>query len=134
MTYKTKEKKNYGDEQPEKLHKDLSHHGSFWVVWDIDLQKAISQRYRLSALDICIFQDIAMYYDSHKQNPRPASYSDFANWYSYTQTSVRDTIKQLIRWELIFVIKVGKGRGKSEYSPNVKYLHKLLIDYLKIKN
>jgi hypothetical protein len=119
-----------------KLHReDLYKFGAYWVIWDIDLQKAIACKCRLSALEILIFQEIAMYYDSHNKEPCTQSYDDFAKTHYHTKRAVKNGIKVLLNEKLILQIEERKGTAKGKYIPNVEYLHGIYDEYFKdVKN
>jgi hypothetical protein len=119
-------------EDLKKLHReDIRKFGAYWVIWDVDLQKAIAYKYRLSALEILIFQEIAMYYDSHNKKPCAQSYRDFSKTYGYTQQAVKNGIEMLLEIKLILQIEERKGTAKSKYVPNVERLHEIYDEYFK---
>lgn len=116
-------------ESKERLYVDLAYKGSYYVTWNIDLLPAINEKLRLSQLEILLFVDIAMYYDSHRQTPCEYSYSMLADKYRCTVNGVRKSLSMLLEYKLIEHVNDRKGRTKFKYEPNVIYIKEMLIEY-----
>lgn len=102
--------------------------GGYYVKWNIDYNKAISKKCNLSVLDLLLFQEIAMYYDSHWQEPYVSTYKEMADIWGYTKTAVFNSITILQTNNLI--CKIGKEGKRTKYIPNVPELQKILKEYL----
>lgn len=110
------------------LYIDVVENGGYYVKWNIDYNKAIFKKYSLSALDLLLFQEIAMYYDSHSQKPYVSTYKEMADIWGYTKTAVFNSITILQTNNLI--CKMGKDGKRTKYIPNVLELQKILKEYL----
>lgn len=100
----------------------------YYVKWNIDYNKAILKKCSLSILDLLLFQEIAMYYDSHSQEPYVSTYKEMADIWGYTKTAVFNSISILQTNNLI--CKIGKEGRRTKYTPNVPELQKILKEYL----
>jgi hypothetical protein len=122
----------YDNDDRERLYKDIE--GSRYITWHSELTRAIYNKYKVSGLDICIFETITMYYDSHKQQPYKGSFADLAKLCNCNRSSVVDSIHALLQWKLIMALDSDKTNTKLEYIPNVKQLHKILVAYISTKH
>ena len=111
-----------------KLYIDVVENGGYYVKWNIDYNKAILKKCSLSILDFLLFQEIAMYYDSHSQEPYVSTYKEMADIWGYTKTAVFNSISILQTNNLI--CKIGKDGRRTKYIPNVPELQKILKEYL----
>lgn len=110
------------------LYIDVVEDGGYYVKWNIDYNKAILKKCSLSILDLFLFQEIAMYYDSHSQEPYVSTYKEMADIWGYTKTAVFNSISILQTNNLI--CKIGKEGRRTKYIPNVPELQKILKEYL----
>lgn len=111
-----------------RLYIDVVENGGYYVIWNIDYNKAILKKYSLSVLDLVLLQEIAMYYDSHSQEPYISTYKEMADIWGYTKTAVFNSIAILQTNNLI--CKIGKEGRRTKYIPNVPELQKILKEYL----
>ena len=111
-----------------KLYIDVVENGVYYVKWNLDHNKAILKKCSLSILDLLLFQEIAMYYDSHSQEPYVSTYKEMADIWGYTKTAVFNSISILQTNNLI--CKIGKEGRRTKYIPNVPELQKILKEYL----
>lgn len=111
-----------------KLYIDVVENGGYYVKWNLDHNKAILKKCSLSILDLLLFQEIAMYYDSHSQEPYVSTYKEMADIWGYTKTAVFNSISILQTNNLI--CKIGKEGRRTKYIPNVPELQKILKEYL----
>ena len=119
---------NTGNGVKNKLYIDVVENGGYYVKWNIDYNKAILKKYGLTVLDLVLFQEIAMYYDSHSQEPYVSTYKEMADIWGYTKTAVFNSISILQTNNLI--CKIGKEGKRTKYTPNVPELQKILKEYL----
>ena len=119
---------NTGNGVKNKLYIDVVENGGYYVKWNIDYNKAILKKCNLSVLDLLLFQEIAMYYDSHSQEPYVSTYKEMADIWGYTKTAVFNSITILQTNNLI--CKIGKEGKRTKYIPNVPELQKILKEYL----
>ena len=119
---------NTGNGVKNQLYIDVVENGGYYVKWNIDYNKAISKKCNLSVLDLLLFQEIAMYYDSHWQEPYVSTYKEMADIWGYTKTAVFNSITILQTNNLI--CKIGKEGKRTKYIPNVPELQKILKEYL----
>lgn len=111
-----------------RLYIDVVENGGYYVIWNLDYNKAILKKCSLSILDLLLFQEIAMYYDSHSQEPYISTYKEMADIWGYTKTAVFNSISILQTNNLI--CKIGKEGRRTKYIPNVPELQKILKEYL----
>lgn len=111
-----------------RLYIDVVENGGYYVIWNLDYNKAILKKCSLSILDLLLFQEIAMYYDSHSQEPYVSTYKEMADIWGYTKTAVFNSISILQTNNLI--CKIGKEGRRTKYIPNVPELQKILKEYL----
>ena len=111
-----------------RLYIDVVENGGYYVIWNLDYNKAILKKCSLSILDLLLFQEIAMYYDSHSQEPYISTYKEMADIWGYTKTAVFNSISILQTNNLI--CKIGKDGRRTKYIPNVPELQKILKEYL----
>lgn len=119
---------NKGNGVKDRLYIDVVENGGYYVIWNIDYNKAILKKYSLSVLDFLLFQEIAMYYDSHLQEPYVSTYKEMADIWGYTKTAVFNSITILQTNNLI--CKIGKEGKRTKYIPNAPELQKILKEYL----
>jgi hypothetical protein len=124
--------KYFENEERERLYTDTE--GSRYIMWHTELTRAIYNKYKVSGLDICIFETIAMYYDSHKQKPYKGSFADLAKLCNCNRLNVGGSIHALLQWKLIIALDSDKTNTKLEYIPNVKQLRKILVAYISPKH
>jgi hypothetical protein len=106
-----------------------------YVTWQLDLLPMIWDYYSLSNFEERIFLYICMQYDNvHESNREPLklSYTDIADIVKCTVEGVRKAISNLIRCGLIIAERKGKGRTKTQYLPNVEFIHQELKEYLNL--
>ena len=96
-----------------KLYIDVVENGGYYVKWNLDYNKAILKKCSLSILDLLLFQEIAMYYDSHSQEPYVSTYKEMADIWGYTKTAVFNSISILQTNNLI--CKIGKEGRRTKY-------------------
>lgn len=111
-----------------KLYIDVVENGGYYVKWNIDYNKAILKKYGLTVLDLVLFQEIAMYYDSHSQEPYVSTFKEMADIWGYSKNAVFASITTLLVNNLI--CKIGKEGRRTKYIPNVPELQKILKEYL----
>lgn len=91
--------------------------------------------YDLSKIEERIFVYICMTYDNPNISqlaPIKLSYADIAKVVQCTRGGVQKAIDNLLSCNLIQVVGERKGKGKTQYLPNISEIHSLLKKYLKI--
>ena len=97
-----------------------------------DMYLAVHRNFKLYATDIKIFEFICWKYDACAEHfPVCKSYNDFAEIFKITKQGACKSIQILLENKLILKRGARKGRAKTGYVPNVEYLHKLTLEYVK---
>jgi len=97
---------------------------------NIDLPFAIARKHKnLTMAQSFILLTIVGEYDANKQTPYKLSYQDFEDRTDWSIQIIKRAIKVLLDKGLIIRVTDRQGKAKSEYTPNVDVLHKLLLDY-----
>ena len=89
--------------------------------------------FKLSDLDKGIFLHICVTYD-YRLEPLAYSYDDLARLFNCHKNSVKESLKVLIKHNMIKTVGDRKGRSKRQYLPNIDLIHKLLKEYLDSHN
>lgn len=103
----------------------------YYVTWNISIVPAIRKYYDISAIELMLFLDICMNYDSNMQKPCKYSYQELADKYHCSKNGIINALKILTKKSLIEKTNANKGRAKSEYCPNVDHIQKLRREYLR---
>jgi hypothetical protein len=123
---------SYNVTRGKRLYLDLQGRMRRYILLNVDLIPAILNKHPLTSVELTLFLDIAMTYDSSQQYPCRYSYKDLSTKYQYSKNGIIKAIDGLL---LIGLIERPdedrRGRKKSQYVPNVKKIHELINSYIR---
>lgn len=124
-------------DKQERLYVDAREYGgkTNYIYLDGNLFPAIYKAFpNLSCTDFKILLYIITLYDNKAKGrfmPVPLSYDDIKEVVCCGRQTVIDSVKDLTKYNLIITTREHKGKTKTHYKPNVKFLHDLLKEYIK---
>ena len=124
----------------QRLYADIAQWGcnTRYVIRNIDMTPMLyNLDFKLSDLDKGIFNYICDCYDNRNESgykPLAYSYDDLAWLFNCHKNSIKESLKVLIKYNMIKTVGDRKGRSKTKYLPNINVIHQYLKNYLDNRN
>ena len=106
-----------------------------YITWQLDILPMIWQYYDFSKLEERFIMLVCMQYDNAHESgrdPIKLSYTDIAKIINCSVEGAKKAVGMVLDSKLILIKDTRKGRAKTQYLPNVPYIHKQLKKYLKL--